>query len=370
MADPIVDVYLQGPAGAGGGGSGDLADSAPPNIGTSSVLGVSTQAAREDHTHGHGNQTSGTLHAAASTSVAGFLSAADKTKLDGVATGAAALTSAAPANVTKDTAAVGVATAAARADHKHDVATAAAASLAPGGSNAEGSSTSLARADHTHALPAFGSTAGTFVEGDDSRLSDSRAPSGNAGGSLAGTYPNPTIAAGAITDTEVAAANKDGTSGTASMRTLGTGATQACAGDDSRLSNSRAPNGSAGGGLSGTYPNPDVAIIGTASTTAQYRGGARVSDIEAVSGSVTLAVNASQHDVDTSAARALVLPAAATIGDVHVIQDVTGNAGTNNITVTVESAGTINGAASFVIDTDWAGRAFRKLSSSAWVCAQ
>lgn len=33
----------------------------------------------------HGAQTSGTLHAAASTSVAGFMSAADKTKLDKVA---------------------------------------------------------------------------------------------------------------------------------------------------------------------------------------------------------------------------------------------------------------------------------------------
>ena len=39
------------------------------------------------------------------------------------------------------------------------------------------------------------------------------------------------IAAGTITDVEVAAANKDGVAGTASMRTLGTGAVQAAAGD-------------------------------------------------------------------------------------------------------------------------------------------
>lgn len=39
------------------------------------------------------------------------------------------------------------------------------------------------------------------------------------------------IGAGTITDTEVAAANKDGTAGTASMRTLGTGAQQAAAGN-------------------------------------------------------------------------------------------------------------------------------------------
>ena len=58
---------------------------------------------------------------------------------------------------------------------------------------------------------------------------------------MTGSYPNPTVAAGAITsakiaantitDSNVASANKDGTAGTASLRTLGTGATQAAAGN-------------------------------------------------------------------------------------------------------------------------------------------
>lgn len=57
---------------------------------------------------------------------------------------------AAPADVTKAAAAAGAATTVARADHKHDVSTAAAVELTDS-TNAEGSATSLARSDHQHA---------------------------------------------------------------------------------------------------------------------------------------------------------------------------------------------------------------------------
>jgi len=50
-------------------------------------------------------------------------------------------------------------------------------------------------------------------------------------GDLAGTAASPQIAAGVITDAEVAGANKDGAVGTASMRTLGAGAQQAMPGN-------------------------------------------------------------------------------------------------------------------------------------------
>jgi hypothetical protein len=56
-------------------------------------------------------------------------------------------------------------------------------------------------------------------------------------GDLAGTAAAPQIAAGVIVDGDVNAANKDGAAATPSLRTLGAGAQQAAAGNDSRIVN-------------------------------------------------------------------------------------------------------------------------------------
>lgn len=56
-----------------------------------------------------------------------------------------------------------------------------------------------------------------------------------------GTIAGGDVGAGVLTDVHVSAANKDGASGSPSLRTLGTGAAQACAGNDARLSDARTP---------------------------------------------------------------------------------------------------------------------------------
>jgi hypothetical protein len=205
-----------------------------------------------------------------------------------------------------------------------------------------------------------------------------------------------TIAAGALTDVHVAAANKDGVVGTASMRTLGTGAQQACAGDDGRLVDARAPatagtnggvmyyaTGAWTGGTAGTsgmtllsggsaaptwgYPQ----TLGVTGARTGYRGVHNLGDItEDVDSDRTLSAVLSRHEVDTSAARTLTLPTAADgvlVHDYHSVGDATGSATTNPITVLPGGAETINGAALGVtIDTDDAVRAFERTSATNW----
>jgi hypothetical protein len=64
-----------------------LSDAVPQPLGNANA-GTSTQAARGDHAHAHGAQGGGGLHSTATTTAAGFMSAADKTKLNGIAAGA------------------------------------------------------------------------------------------------------------------------------------------------------------------------------------------------------------------------------------------------------------------------------------------
>ncbi len=54
------------------------------DVSVTGAAGVLNTYARADHQHAHGNQNGGSLHSAATTLSAGFMSAADKVKLDGL----------------------------------------------------------------------------------------------------------------------------------------------------------------------------------------------------------------------------------------------------------------------------------------------
>jgi hypothetical protein len=72
--------------------------------------------------------------------------------MDGTYGASLSLTAAAPQDILKQTASAGVATTAAKADHKHQIQTAAPGGLIVGLSNFEGAATSLARSDHSHSI--------------------------------------------------------------------------------------------------------------------------------------------------------------------------------------------------------------------------
>lgn len=58
------------------------------SVGATGVVGTGANIAREDHQHGHGNQAGGSLHAnVIAGGASGFMTGADKTKLDGLSSG-------------------------------------------------------------------------------------------------------------------------------------------------------------------------------------------------------------------------------------------------------------------------------------------
>ena len=120
----------------------------------------------------------------------------------------------------------------------------------------KGAANGYASLDGTTKVPVAqlptGTGATNVILGNDARLSDQRVPTdASVTGGTAGAGVK--IAANTITDANVAAANKDGVAGTASLRTLGTGAQQAAAGNDARLSDQRVPtDASVTGGTAGT----------------------------------------------------------------------------------------------------------------------
>ena len=128
--------------------------------------GVATSFARSDHRHAITAAAPGTISPddAASEGVASFFARSDHQH---------AITTDVPGTIQPDdSASEGSAGSFARSDHRHAIVAATAGAATPGDTAIEGTATSFARSDHRHSLPAFGTTAGTFAEGNDSRFTN------------------------------------------------------------------------------------------------------------------------------------------------------------------------------------------------------
>lgn len=126
---------------------------------------------------------------------------------------------------------------------------------------------------------------GAFTVDEDGRITAASnvtitgvTPGGAAGGVLSGTYPNPTIAAGAITSTMIGANAVGPTQLASTAVAAGTYGTSTQVGsftvdEDGRITSATnitisgaSPTGAAGGSLTGTYPNPTIATGAVTST--------------------------------------------------------------------------------------------------------
>lgn len=253
--DTATGKWIMGTGGGGGGG------------GVTSVSGTAPITST-------GGATPAIGITAATTGAAGSMSATDKSKLDGIEAGATADQSASEIlAAVKTVDGTGSGLDADTVDGQHASAFEAAGTAAAlvddlsGVSDASTARTNLGLGGA--ATLNVGTTAGTVAAGDHNH---------------SGVYEAVGVAAALVDDlsgvSNASTARTNLGLGTAAVVDTGTGATNAILGNDARLTDSRAPTGSASGDLSGTYPSPSVVAATTSAagkvelaTTAEATGG-------------------------------------------------------------------------------------------------
>ena len=199
-AEVTVTVLTTGSAGGGGGGA-DLSDDTPAALGTAAA-GVGTEASRSDHVHAMPSA----VDVGALSSTSGYNTPGGWLKLDGSGT---APDSTLPASIARDSEVAGAVAAHVAATDPHG--------------------------DRAYADDLLDGLAPVATSGAYSDLSG-RPTLGTAAAAAVGDFDAAGAAAGAV-----AAIPADGSAATPSLRTLGTGAAQAAAGNDARLSDARTP---------------------------------------------------------------------------------------------------------------------------------
>ena len=214
--------------------------------------------------------------------------------------------------------------------------------------------------------------------------------SGSAGGDHTGTYPNPTIGAGKVTTAKMAATGVGAV--TKGSATTSVTITTDVSGRITALTESTisaAPTGSAGGDLTGTYPNPTLGVSGV--TAGSYGSATQVPSLTVdakgrltavsnttitlprafmmknVSGNYTVLLTDWVMLIDASSGPyTMSLPTAASAaGYEFVFKIVTGN---GNITIDPNGAETIDGSATFALNGPNTNHcATIKSTGSAWI---
>lgn len=201
MAEAAVMVSVMTTGSSGGGGGVDLSDATPAPLGVAAA-GTGAKASREDHVHAM--PTAGDVGALSASS--GFNTPNGWLRLDGSGTAPDVTI---PASIARDSEVAGAVAAHVAATDPHG--------------------------DRAYADDLLDGLAPVATSGAYSDLSG-RPTLGTAAAAAVGDFDAAGAAAGAV-----AAIPADGSAATPSLRTLGTGALQAAAGNDARLSDARTP---------------------------------------------------------------------------------------------------------------------------------
>jgi len=144
-----------------------------------------------------------------------------------------------------------------------------------------------------------------------------------------------------------------------------TGGTQVGINTGSGVTNAIDVHANGGSSVFSVSSAGNVAMVGSAKFGANYRA------INSQSGtSYTVTTTDGYVHLSNTAARAVTLPQTANAGQIFYIVDSAGTAGTGNITVTVATSGTINGAANKVMSSNYAVNAFQWVSSGVYLIVQ